>query len=337
MIVVIEGKFTMWRQTTAGAWWIWHDALGLDALVRALATPANDRLGGWFGHDNVTVRTDLAPIRGTRGNDALDGGSGNHALYGGNGDDILYGRFGQDSLYGGRGHDSVFGNDGNDLVFGGLGNDLVVGDSLFDFMNPDQIDGGSDTVYGGAGDDRVFGRLDDDHLFGGVGNDFFIGGTGNDVIYGGAGNDRNLVSNGDDDMFGGSGNDTLTDGLGADDFTGGAGADSFVYLIDDDVDRDEGGPTAEYGMGDDRIFDFSLAQHDTFVVDLALANNVVVSDIVDDGISTAVMISYGEVITLIGFSGQDFRDGLRFDSVDDINALSQQLYGYDAVILAGFD
>lgn len=317
--------------------WIWHDALRPEALAGVLDTPANDRLGSWLGHVSVTAITDPAPIRGTRGNDALDGGPGNHALYGGNGDDILYGRFGQDSLYGGKGNDSVFGNDGNDLVFGGIGNDLVVGDSLFDFRNPDQIDGGSDTVYGGAGDDRVFGRLDDDHLFGGVGNDFFIGGTGNDVIFGGAGNDRNLVSNGDDDMFGGSGDDTLTDGLGADDFTGGAGADSFVYLIDDDVDRDEGGPTADYGVGDDRILDFSLAQRDTFVVNLSLANNVVVSDIVDDGTSTAFMISYGEVITLIGFSGQDFKDGLRFDSVDDINALSQELYGYDAVRLEGFD
>lgn len=327
----------MVRQTTASTGSMWDDALAFDAVVRVLDRPVNHRHGDWHGHDSVIGTTDPAPIRGTPGNDVLDGGSGNHTLYAGNGDDILYGRFGQDSLYGGQGHDSVFGNDGNDLVFGGLGNDLVVGDSLFDFTNPDQIDGGSDTVYGGAGDDRVFGRLDDDRLFGGVGNDFFIGGTGNDVIYGGAGNDRNLVSNGDDDMFGGSGNDTLTDGLGADDFTGGAGADSFVYLIDDDVDRDEGGPTAEYGVGDDRILDFSLAQHDTFVVDLALANNVVVSDIVDDGISTAFMISYGEVITLIGFSGQDFKEGLRFDSVDDINAVSRQLYGYDAVILAGFD
>ena len=337
MIDVIEGKFMMVRMEIMRTGWIWQVALGPEALAGVPDTRANDRLGGWLGHDSVTVRTDPAPVRGTRGNDALDGGSGDHALYGGNGDDILYGRFGQDSLYGGRGQDSVFGNDGNDLVFGGIGNDLLVGDSLFDFTHPDQIDGGSDTVYGGAGDDRVLGRLADDHLFGGVGNDFFIGGTGNDVIFGGAGNDRNLVSNGDDDMFGGTGDDTLTDGLGADDFTGGAGADSFVYLIDDDVDRDEGGPTADYGVGDDRILDFSLAQRDTFVVNLSLANNVVVSDIVDDGTSTAFMISYGEVITLVGFSGQDFKDGLRFDSVDDINALSQELYGYDAVRLEGFD
>jgi Ca2+-binding RTX toxin-like protein len=337
MVAIIEGKFAMVRKEIVGKGWIWHDALGLDAVTNVIDTRAIDRLGGWFGDHGITVSADPAPIRGTRGNDALDGGSGNQLIYGGNGDDILYGRFEQDSLYGGRGDDRVFGNDGNDLVFGGFGNDLLVGDSLFDFLHPDQIDGGSDTVYGGAGDDRVYGRLNDDRLFGGVGNDLFIGGTGNDIIYGGAGNDRTLVSNGDDDMFGGNGDDILTDGLGADDFTGGAGADSFVYLIDDDVDRDEGGPTADYGVGDDRILDFSLAQRDTFVVDLSLANNVVVSDIVDDGVSTAFMISYGEVITLIGFSGQDLKDGLRFDSVDDVNALSQQLYGYDAVILAGFD
>lgn len=108
-------------------------------------------------------------------------------------------------------------------------------------------------------------------------------------------------------------------------------------MISDDVDRDEGGPIADYGVGNDRIFDFSLDEHDILEVNLALANAVTVSDIVDNGTDTELVLSYGEVITLTGFSGEDFEAGLRFDSVADINALSQQLYGHDAVLLTGFD
>ncbi len=311
----------MGRDVKLFSLWTGLDALGFSALASVIAPPSTENF-----------RATLDIIRGTRGNDALGGGSGDETFYGGNGDDWLAGGAGHDSAYGGHGNDTVFGNEGDDLVFGGLGNDLLVGDSFFDFRNPDAIDRGTDTIYGGSGDDRIYGRLDNDLLFGGAGNDLFAGGTGNDTIYGGAGNDQTRPSNGDDAVFGGAGNDTLTDGLGADDFTGGAGADSFVYLISDDIDRDEGGPTAGYGVGNDRILDFSLAQHDTVVIDLQLANRVVISDIVDDGTSTAFVLSYGEVITLTGFSGEDFAPGLRFDSVEDINALSQLLYGYDAML-----
>jgi Ca2+-binding RTX toxin-like protein len=328
MLEFIEGQFDMVAHANAAKGLIGVEGLGLSALTGVTDTPAND---------SFTVTSGLASLRGTRGNDALVGGVGADLIYGGGGDDIIYGGLGQDRIYGGNGHDTVFGSGGDDLLFGGRGNDLVVGDSFVDDLSPDEVDRGSDTLFGGAGDDRVLGRLENDLLFGGAGGDFFICGTGNDTIYGGAGNDRTLVSNGDDDLFGGAGNDTLTDGLGADDFTGGAGADSFLYLIDDDVDRDEGGPTAGYGVGDDRIFDFRLGDRDVVDINLSLANNVTVADIVDSGTNTVFVLSYGEVITLIGFSGQNFEDGLRFDSVDDINALSQQMYGYDAVLLSGFD
>lgn len=301
--------------------WTGPDAFGLPVFESVIRAPASQ---------NFRISPEI--IRGTQGNDGLGGGSASETVYGGNGDDWLSGGAGHDSAYGGHGNDTVFGNEGDDLVFGGLGNDLLVGDSFFDFRNPDAIDRGTDTIYGGSGDDRIYGRLDNDLLFGGVGNDLFVGGTGDDTIYGGAGNDQTRPSNGDDVVFGGAGNDTLTDGLGADDFTGGAGADTFVYLIADDIDRDEGGPTADYGVGNDRVLDFNLAQRDTFVIDLQMGSRVVISDVVDDGTSTAFVLSYGEVITLTGFSGEDYQHGLRFDSVDDINSLSQSLYGYDAVI-----
>ncbi|MES2433629.1 MAG: calcium-binding protein [Pseudomonadota bacterium] len=300
--------------------WTGLDDVGFPALRNGIGAP-----------DTENFRASLDVILGTRGNDGLGGSSADETFYGGNGDDWLAGAAGHDSVYGGHGNDTLFGNEGDDLVFGGLGNDLLVGDSFFDFRNPDAIDRGTDTIYGGSGDDRIYGRLDNDLLFGGAGHDFFAGGTGDDTIYGGAGNDQTRPSNGDDVVFGGAGNDTLTDGLGADDFTGGAGADTFVYLISDDVDRDEGGPTADYGVGNDRILDFNLAQHDSLVIDLQMGSRVVISDVADDGTNTAFVLSYGEVITLKGFSGEDFAHGLRFDSLADINALSQHLYGYDAV------
>lgn len=303
---------------------------GLDPLEFPTLASGRAYLSDRVGHEKFRASLDV--ITGTRGNDALGGGSADETLYGGNGDDGLAGGAGDDSAYGGHGNDTVFGNEGDDLVFGGLGSDLLVGDSFFDFNNPDAMDRGTDTIYGGSGDDRIYGRLDNDLLFGGAGSDLFVGGTGNDTIYGGAGDDRTQVSNGDDDLFGGAGDDTLTDGLGADDFTGGAGADSFVYRIADDVDRDEGGPTADYGVGNDRILDFALAHRDTVVIDLQMGSRVVISDVVDDGSSTAFVLSYGEVTTLTGFSGEDFVPGLRFDSLEDINAVSQLLYGYDAVL-----
>ena len=61
-------------------------------------------------------------------------------------------------------------------------------------------------------------------------------------------------------------------------------------------------------------------------------SRISVIDVYDNGTSTVFTISDGETLTLKGFSGEDFRDGLRFDSEADINALSQRLYGYDAII-----
>lgn len=290
-------------------------------------------LAGWHGEDKSSLMAGRY-FKGTTGSDTLTGGDGDDGLYGGNDTDSISGGAGGDSISGGNDDDSVFGNDGNDLIFGGAGNDFLVGGS-FDDMPSEQVGSGCDTVYGGAGNDRIYGLQDDDLLFGGVGNDFFGAGIGNDLIYGGAGDDRTQSSNGDDSLFGGAGNDVLTDGLGADVYFGGAGSDAFVYQLDDDVDRDQGGPTSTYGVGDDRIVDFRLAEGDRIVFNLDLGN-VVVSNVIDDGESTAFVLSHGEVVTAQGFSGQDFQDGLRFDSTDDINAMSQQMYGYDAILFSEF-
>ncbi|MDX8355628.1 calcium-binding protein [Cognatiyoonia sp. IB215182] len=70
-----------------------------------------------------------AYIRGTDGNDTLNGGSDDEMLAGGLGDDILYGRSGNDTLNGDLGDDTLDGGSGNDTLSGGLGDDTLIGGS----------------------------------------------------------------------------------------------------------------------------------------------------------------------------------------------------------------
>ncbi|MGI4849021.1 MAG: type I secretion C-terminal target domain-containing protein, partial [Janthinobacterium lividum] len=93
---------------------------------------------------------------------------------------------------------------------------------------------------GTAGADTLSGTAQNDYLSGGAGNDFLSGGAGNDILVGGAG---------DDIMIGGRGSDSMS---------GGAGADTFRFLK---------GDQAGSSVPNDKITDFSVAQHD--VLDLS--------------------------------------------------------------------
>lgn len=67
-------------------------------------------------------------IKGTEGNDTLNGAdTQDDILYGCGGDDLLYGNAGEDELYGGEGNDELYGNNGHDLLDGGLGDDYLEG------------------------------------------------------------------------------------------------------------------------------------------------------------------------------------------------------------------
>lgn len=298
----------------------------------------HDGRTGWTGLDGASFLTTASAISGTPGSDTLTGGTGDETLYGGNGNDSLSGGFGLDTLYGGKGDDRAFGDDGDDLIYGGAGNDFILGDNL-EGENGGTPASGNDRIYGGAGDDYIDGKLGDDTQFGGTGNDVLTTGGGNDLVYGGAGNDATRSGGGDDDYFGGAGNDTLADGLGADDFIGGSGADTFMYLREEDVDRDEGPIFQGYGVGNDRILDFDLAEGDRIVIDTYEANIVGFDD---TGTDLIVTISDGETLRIEGFTGEDFAPGLRFDSagssdadiqavVDAINAATLDQYGYNAL------
>lgn len=65
-------------------------------------------------------------IKGTSGNDVINGGSGDDFLQGRAGGDLLDGGEGNDQLHGDAGDDFVRGGAGNDLLHGGLGTDSAV-------------------------------------------------------------------------------------------------------------------------------------------------------------------------------------------------------------------
>lgn len=183
-------------------------------------------------------------INGTSGNDQLDGTAGNDVIYGNGGSDRISAGAGDDTIYmgdknwgraeGGAGNDTIYGGDAHDVIFGGDDDDVLNGGA-----GTDKLFGGNgnDTLIGGPGSDRLYGEAGDDTLDATASTKAFLyGGDGNDVLLGGASFD---------DLFGDGGNDILAGGAGNDDLTGGEGSDSFVF---------------EVGAGQDRLFDFNVAE-----------------------------------------------------------------------------
>lgn len=129
-------------------------------------------------------------IRGTGGNDTLNGTLEADLIDGGGGNDRILGLAGADLLQGGAGNDIIFGGDGPDTAQGGIGNDRINGDGGDDLLNGEI---GRDSLFGGAGRDTLFGGEGDDSLFGDDGDDLLAGDTGADVMDGGQGADIYMV------------------------------------------------------------------------------------------------------------------------------------------------
>lgn len=106
------------------------------------------------------------------GNDTIKGSSGNDVVNGNADSDSLSGAGGNDLLRGGKGEDRILGDEGNDILSGGREND---------------------TIEGGAGNDFVRGGRDNDLLIGGDGNDFLVGDLGSDTLTGGGGADTFIL------------------------------------------------------------------------------------------------------------------------------------------------
>ncbi|WP_342076566.1 hypothetical protein [Yoonia sp. SS1-5] len=190
-------------------------------------------------------RIDGDEIRGTFGDDTLDGTDR---------DDLIFGFTGDDVIDGGGGDDEIRPGEGNDTVNGGLGRDFILGSP------------GNDVIDGGVGDDRIFGGADDDIIQGGFGSDLLRGGDGNDVIAGGldARSDGGPAERVTDALRGDDGDDTLfiwggegrADGSADDDdlilvtgeatLVGGAGDNDHYVLANVSDDQDTNGIISDF-------------------------------------------------------------------------------------------
>jgi len=188
---------------TAGWWFVdmSKEIFSIDAIQFADGTV-------W---DALSIKR-RAGIRGTDGDDVLEGDSGANRMRGLAGNDVLYGFAGDDTLDGGP---------GNDTMSGGLGDDLYVVDAPGDIVM-ENADEGTDTVrsfithsltanmenlalmgaaaingQGNELDNVLTGNDGANILEGCAGNDTLAGGGGDDILSGGAGDDRYLFNPGD--------------------------------------------------------------------------------------------------------------------------------------------
>lgn len=120
-------------------------------------------------------------IKGTAGNDQIDGTTGDDVIDGGPGNDTIKGLTGNDRLCGGDGDDTIEGGGGRDRIDGGNGNDNLQGGG-----DTDRIYGGRghDTIDGGVGDNQVLlGQGGRDQVFVHTGTGHRLdGGPGTDTV-----------------------------------------------------------------------------------------------------------------------------------------------------------
>ncbi|KAJ8907260.1 hypothetical protein NDN08_003741 [Rhodosorus marinus] len=163
---------------------------------------------GTKGDDKLDGTEFVDYIYGYGGNDRLRGFGANDKLFGGDGDDRIFAGEGDDRVYLGDGDDAAIGDPGDDVIFGGDGNDRIDGQEGDDFLYGE---GGYDTLYGGEGKDNLYGGDEDDRLYGGDDDDILRGGDYRDILNGGDGDD-DLNGDADEDVLrGDDGNDVLRD------------------------------------------------------------------------------------------------------------------------------
>lgn len=189
-------------------------------MAKLRGTNGNDRIQGGAENDSIT---------GLAGNDFLLGGAGNDTIQGDEGDDTLIGEAGDDTLIGGGGSDLLSGREGNDRMSGGRGDDRYVVDTLGDIVT--ELTGeGIDTVNSFIENYALTANVENLNLIGsavrGFGNSLdneINGNDNNNVLFGSGGNDRLTGLGGNDILSGDAGNDILT---------GGAGQDSFRFRLE---------------------------------------------------------------------------------------------------------
>ncbi|MEQ9694617.1 calcium-binding protein [Shimia sp. SDUM112013] len=201
--------------------------VGADVAVGAVnlrGTAGDDLLNGYLANDG---------LQGYTGNDTLNGYSGNDVLIGGAGHDVIDGGNGHDTINAGDGDDSVLGGSGNDRIGAGDGDNTVVGGF------------GNDVIHSGTGADRLMGGEAGDYIGAGAGDDAINAGGGNDTVNAGDGNDTVVAANGQDTVYGGAGDDLLLGNYGRDFLSGDTG--------NDHLNGGEGGGTLLGGVGNDTL------------------------------------------------------------------------------------
>lgn len=241
-------------------------SVGDDSLE---GTNYNDSLKGLNGDDYILGHGGDDILPAADGDDTIDGGSGNDKLGGGRGNDVLMGGLGDDTGGAGPGHDVVYAGSGDDIFSAGWGTDTVYGEA-----GNDRLAGsfGTDLVYGGTGNDRIGGGEGNDTIFGEDGSDTIGAGDDADEVSGGAGSDFVGGGAGNDTLFGNEGNDTLVGGRGDDALSGGDGEDIFVFnslFMSGDIDR-----IVDFDASNDVVRLVGRGQIDS-ATDLPIMNDVV--------------------------------------------------------------
>jgi Ca2+-binding RTX toxin-like protein len=217
--------------------------------------------------DDLQARADgTVTIRGTEGDDQLEGNDRINRIVGEAGNDRLGGFGGVDLLEGGDGDDTLDGGADADCLLGGAGKDLLDGGASADEMSGGGdddtyvVDDADDLVFeaGGEGKDLVRSAIDyalPDNV-----EDLEL--TGQAVAGSGNALDNRLLGNAAGNLlYGGAGNDTLAGGFGDDQLDGGAGDDVYLYARGDgsDVISDTDGSD---GNVDTVRFDASVSSAD---------------------------------------------------------------------------
>lgn len=140
----------------------------IGAWIEAIAT-AGQRTHWDFLVFDTTPSLPPCTIRGTPGDDVLEGTAGPDVICAGDGNDIVHGRAGADVLIGGF---------GDDQLFGGSGGDVLLGHEGFDFLRGE---GGDDKMYGGPSGDTFAAARGSSAASVADGSDIMVGGDGSDT------------------------------------------------------------------------------------------------------------------------------------------------------------
>jgi Ca2+-binding RTX toxin-like protein len=283
-------------------------------------------------------------IRGTDGNNVLDGGAGADKLYGYAGDDTYHVDTSSDRTaeIPGGGNDTVIASTSYRL-FSYIENLTLTGTAGFGGTGNVE----DNVITGNSGANSLLGLEGSDTLIGNGGNDWLDGGLGADTMTGGTGSDTYTVDNALDSVTenAGEGTDLVRSRI---DYTLGANVENLTFLGTADLDGtgndlanalrgNAGDNVLDGGAGADKLYGYG--GNDTFIIDNAGDG---IAEAAGGGTDTAMAsVSYSlaanvENLTLTGSANID-GTGNGLDNVITGNAGANTLSGGLGADLFVFD